>query len=398
MNKQDSAADSAVASTSSPAAAMRMMSRLARSGRFGGALVPTLLGIVLAIHLLQQAAPVLLPLTLALLLSMLLWPVLRALGRIGLPQPVAAAIILLLAVSGSVAALYGLSGPAADWIRRAPITLQQVEWKLRDLKRPIEEIREATKAVSEATSVEGESDEGKVQVEMREPSVLEMVVDSAPTALMELFVTLVALFFFLAWGDGFTRRLLGCFRDDRIRRRTGHVLREVRRDVTQHLGTITLINVALGMVVGALLLAVGYPNPMLWGFSVALLNFAPFVGSMLALVGVAVVGLVSFPTLTPTLIATVSFGALTALEGYFITPAILGRRLALDPIAILLSLLVWGWLWGPMGLLMAVPLLVCIRLVWRSATEVQRAADDGDARDARDAEAVSSTRSTAPAP
>ncbi len=105
------------------------------------------------------------------------------------------------------------------------------------------------------------------------------------------------------------------------------------------------------------------PNPILWGLMAALLNFLPYVG---ALVGVAVVGLValvSFDSIGSALLAPALYFACTVVEGQFITPALVGRRLEMNTVAVFLSVAVWGWLWGVPGALMAVPLLVSVRVM-----------------------------------
>jgi predicted PurR-regulated permease PerM len=366
--------------TSAVLKALRIVS--AHGSLTGSTTISALLAAVLTIHLLQTTRPALLPLTLGLLLAFLTWPLVRLAMRARLPRTLSSTIVVLVLVIITLGSLYALSGPAADWLRRAPIALQAVEFKLLPLKLPIEQIKQATDAVKEAASVDSARATNELKVEVREPGVLEVILDSAPQVMVQIGITLVALFFFLAWGDDFMRHTTALFNDDTLRSKADRVLRDVRREVSHYLATITLINLGLGATVALLLLVLGYPNPMLWGVSVALLNFAPFVGAIVALLGLAIVGLVSFDTFTPVLTATVCFGVLTTLEGYFVTPAILGRRLELDPLAILLSLVGWGWLWGPAGVLMAVPLLVCARIIWRSVHRVnQGAAPSVDALD-----------------
>jgi len=338
----------------------------------GSAVVSALLAIALVIHLLQTTRPVLLPLTLGLLLAFLTWPLVRLAMRTRLPRALCAAAVVLVLVIITLGSLYALSGPAAEWVRRAPIALQTIEFKLYRLKAPIEQIKQATDAVKEATSVDSSASTDDLKVKVTKPGVLEAMLDSAPQVMVQIGITLVALFFFLAWGDGFMQHTIALFNDDSLRSKADRVLRDVRREVSHYLATITLINLGLGATVALLLLVLEYPNPMLWGVSVALLNFTPYVGAILALLGLAIVGLVSFDTFIPVLTATVCFGLLTTIEGYFVTPAILGRRLSLDPLAILLSLVAWGWLWGPAGVLMAVPLLVCARIIWRSVHRVNQ--------------------------
>lgn len=366
------ARDRATEATATSAVLKALRIVIARGSVAGGTLVSVLLATALTIHLLQIARPVLLPLTLGLLLALLTWPLVRLLMRAHVPRAASSAVVVLVLVTTILGAVYALSGPAADWIVRAPVALQTVEYKLYPLKRPIEQIKEASDAVRDATSMDKGPSGDNLKVEVTKPGVVETVISAAPQALVQVGVTVVVLFFFLAWGDGFMQRTLALFNDDSLRSKADRLLRDVRLDISHQLLTITLINIALGATVSLMLFVLGYPNPVLWGATVALLNFAPFVGAMVALPGLAIVGLVSFDTFTPVLIATVGFAVLTTVEGYFVTPAVLGRRLSLDPLAILLALMVWGWLWGAVGLLMAVPLLVCARIIWQSINRVDQ--------------------------
>ena len=322
--------------------------------------------IALAIHLLRTMEPVLLPILLAFLMAMVLWPLLRRLRRLGLPKPLASALILLFVVGGLLATLYGLSGPAADWIRRAPSSFSLVENRLRELKRPIQELKEATESVEQAARIESDASKGEVTVKVEEQSLLELAVESAPSAMQQVLISVMSLFFFLAWGDVFLRHVSSITLDNTIRNGVADKLKEVQRDVSQHLVTITIINASFGVLVALILFLLGYPNPTLWGFAVALLNFAPYVGALIALAGLFIVGMVSFDVLTPVVLGVGGVAVLTTLEGYLVTPSILGKRLALDPLAIFLSMVFWGWLWGVAGLLMAVPLLVCLRIFWKT--------------------------------
>jgi predicted PurR-regulated permease PerM len=175
-------------------------------------------------------------------------------------------------------------------------------------------------------------------------------------------VVAILLFMLLASGDLLLRKLVAAVPRFTDKRRCVEVVRCIERDISVYLLTITVINCGLGLGVGLALWAVGMPNPALWGALAAALNFIPYLG---AICGVAIVGLVALISLDPTvhaLLAPASYLALTALEGYILTPHILGRRLSLDPVLILVSLLFWGWLWGVTGALIAVPLMAAAKI------------------------------------
>jgi predicted PurR-regulated permease PerM len=126
---------------------------------------------------------------------------------------------------------------------------------------------------------------------------------------------------------------------------------------------VTLINSCLGALTAAILWYWKMPDPMLWGCVVALLNFMPYIGAITSTALLCVVGLLHFNALPHALLPALCFAVLAALEGNVITPMIMGHRLRLSPVAILLWLLIWGWMWGVPGALLAVPMLTCVKLI-----------------------------------
>jgi len=140
------------------------------------------------------------------------------------------------------------------------------------------------------------------------------------------------------------------------------MVREMEDDVSFYLLTISLINAGLGIAIGTAMYLLGMPNAVLWGVMAALFNFVPYLG---ALVGAGVVGLVALLTVEQPLAALLPplvYLTLTSIEGYLVTPAMLARRLTLNPIAVFLSLILWTWVWGIGGALLAVPLLATFKI------------------------------------
>ena len=133
--------------------------------------------------------------------------------------------------------------------------------------------------------------------------------------------------------------------------------------ISTYLFTVTLINISLGVVVGLAMYALKVPNPALWGVMVGLFNFIPYLGDIVSFSVLTIVGLLTFEEIWRSLMVPGVFYLVTALEGYVLTPLILGRRLSLNPVAIVLSVLFWGWMWGVLGGLLAVPILVVIKTV-----------------------------------
>jgi predicted PurR-regulated permease PerM len=141
------------------------------------------------------------------------------------------------------------------------------------------------------------------------------------------------------------------------------IARDIEREVSHYLLTITAINICLGIVIGTGMYFVGMPNPVLWGITATVLNFIPVLGAAVGIVVVGVVALVSMPTLGQALLAPGIYLACNAFEGQFFTPAMVGNRLQINSVAVILAIAFWGWLWGFIGVLVAVPLLIVIKVL-----------------------------------
>jgi predicted PurR-regulated permease PerM len=138
------------------------------------------------------------------------------------------------------------------------------------------------------------------------------------------------------------------------------ILTDIDDHMTIFFGTFTIVNVCLGLTTAALTWSIGLPNPLLWGVLAGALNYIPYVGPAVVATTLAVVGILTFPTLAAALVAPLIFIAIVTVEGQFLTPTIMGRRLELNPFAVFLAIAVCTWLWGPLGAFLAVPLLMAL--------------------------------------
>lgn len=311
--------------------------------------------VILGVYFLHFARDVAMPVTVAVLLNLLLSPVVRRLRRLGLPAPVGAGLVVAAFALVLGYAVVTLSGPAAEWLQRLPNSLREIELKLRLLLPFLHAAQEAAREVQDM----GESSAPTVSVE--DGALVRAAVLESGRVLVQALVTVVLLYFLLAADDRFLRRLIRVLPDFRRKRRTLAVARAVQHDVVVYLGSVTLINAGLGLAVTAAMALVGMPNPALWGVMAAALNFIPYAGAATTAVVIAMVALLHFEGAGPALLPPLLFLLLTSLEGYFFTPAIVARRLTLEPVAVLLSLVAWSWLWGVAGAVLAVPLLVAFK-------------------------------------
>jgi predicted PurR-regulated permease PerM len=176
-------------------------------------------------------------------------------------------------------------------------------------------------------------------------------------------IIFVLLYFLLATGTVLRENIIFALPTLRDKRRALTVTSNVQRSVSAYLITVILINLGLGAAIGFAMYAIGLPNPALWGAMAAMLNFIPYLGAIAGSIVVAIVGLVTYATPVEALLPPMIYLAINSLEGYLATPAILSRRLTINPIAVFLSIVFWGWIWGVAGALMAVPILACLKVI-----------------------------------
>lgn len=301
-----------------------------------------------------------LPIVLAILLSFVFAPTMRWLRRIHVPDAIGAGLIVatLLGVVG--VGIYNLADPAQEWLAKAPDIMRQLEGKIRVIKKPVEEVSEATKRVEEMANV-GQSNVRTVQVQ-QEP-LATTILSETGEFLFGAISTFILLLFLLASGNLFLQKIVRVLPRLDDKKRAVEVAREMEREISTYLFTIALINTGLGAVTAVAMYLLGMPNPILWGVMVALLNFIPYVGDIVSIIVLAVVALLTFDNLGHALLVPFVYYVITALEGQLITPMILGRRFTLNPVVIFISLMFWGWIWGIPGALLAVPFLVSFKIL-----------------------------------
>jgi predicted PurR-regulated permease PerM len=175
-------------------------------------------------------------------------------------------------------------------------------------------------------------------------------------------VTVILLFFLLASGDLFLRKLIRVLPRLEDKRRAVEIARQVERDISAYLSTVTMINLGLGAAVAAGFAILRVPNPLLWGAMVTLFNFVPYLGPAVSYAIFVMVGLVTFETVPHILAPVLTFLVLNVIEAYLVTPLVLGRRLTLNPVVLFVGLTFWGWMWGIAGAILAVPIMAVLKI------------------------------------
>jgi len=307
------------------------------------------------------AREVLLPVVLALLLTLILSPAVRLLTKLRLPEPVGAAVIVVALITALGFGVYSLIDPATAWIEKVPETLKQIEDKVRGIKKSVQEVTKAADKVEEITRVEARPP-AKTQVVPQKPSLFSRFLIGTQNVLISAAFTIVLLYFLLASGDMFLRKLVHVLPTLADKKRVVEVARAIQTDMARYLFTITCINCGLGIATGIAMYGFGMPNPVLWGAMVAVFNYVPYVGAGTSLTVLTAVAFLTFDQIGEVLRVPAVFFALTVLEGQILAPIFTGKRLTLNPVVIFLSMLFWGWLWGIIGALMAVPILMIFKI------------------------------------
>ncbi len=306
--------------------------------------------LILFIAALDLARPVLLPATFAFVIGMMLGPLSNRAKALGIP-PLLTAVVLWLMV---IAVVYGvialLASPAIDWIGKAPEIGQSIKEKFQFLNQPLQSLQDLRNAIL--------PEDKKSGVGIDIVSFVQPAITIVTPAIGQTFIFFGTLFFVLLGRARLRTAVITGFDDHAARLRALKIMNDMEHSLTGYLSVVAVINLVVGLAAAAIAFAAGLPNPIAWGVLAFILNFIPYIGALIMEIVLLAVGLVTFPTLSHALIAPILYFAFTTLEGHFITPSIMGRRLTLIPLAVFLSLIFWTWLWGPAGAFLAVPLLI----------------------------------------
>lgn len=321
---------------------------------------------VLAIlYTLYVARAVLMPIAVAGLLSILLAPLVQGVSsRLRLPLWIATLLILISGTAVLLIGAYTLSGPALGWARSLPDNLREAQWKLQELTAPMEGLKEATEEVERLAEDAGDEGEDEpVPVRIREPRLMDTILSSAPQTVFAIGLTVALLYFLLASGNLFVYKLVRIVPTLSDKKRALEIVHNIKGEISRYMLTITLINIGLGVAVAIAMWLLGMPNAALWGAMATVFNFVPYLGALAGIAMVSLIALVSFDAITHVLLVAGSYAGLTAIEGNFITPSILGRHLPLNAVVIFIGLIFWAWIWGIPGAFLAVPILAATKII-----------------------------------
>lgn len=317
-----------------------------------------------AMGFLALGSTILIPIFLGFFLSAVFAPPVELLMRLRVPQGLAAGLVVItfcVSVGGILSVIYA---PAAEWQERAPELVSQIQEKLYPLRETIQRVQDTADQIEQATEIAPNDNEPQSAPQQQEPPLLTRLFTQARVVFGQAIASVIIAFFLLASRQRFfSQRLLATFGGTGRRLRVG--IREAARLMTHYISTISLINAGVGILSGLVVYATGLPNPILWGVVVMLLSFIPYIGPAASLLGISLVSFLTFDDWWQIALPIFGFAAIHFVEGEFVTPAVLGRQMSLHPVWIIISILLWGRIWGLAGAFLAVPILLTVVTITR---------------------------------
>lgn len=313
------------------------------------------MGLFMALpFVLSIGAVVFLPLTAAIILSIMLAPLADRLARLGLPNLIASFLSLALAAALFVALVSTILQPALDTFDRLPAMAQRVVQQVSQLRGNLGWLSDLNRQLLRLTG-HGQARE----VVLAGPTVIEQLAFATPAVVLEALLTALMSFFMI---EARVRMRVHLLHDRGIGSSAGvkaaRVMREVQDLVASYMTTVGLINLGVGIIVGTAAWALGLDAPVMWGGLAALLNFLPYVGPLAMMLVLALFGLGTAPSVVQGLLPAALYLGLHAVEANLVTPAVLGRRFTLNPVLILVAISYFYWIWGVLGALLAMPILL----------------------------------------
>jgi len=308
--------------------------------------------VICVVAVLYAAKAFFLPVVTAFVVGTMLSPAAGLLERHKIPRPVSAVLIVAVAGAGVTFIVGLISSPLLEWTKHLPELGSQLRDKLHLFDRPLALWQELQVAVGGSDTL------AAAPFQMPKFEWLQPTLEFLSPTFTEFLLFVATLILFIASWRDLRRALIMSFPDHAARLRTLRILNEIEGDLGGYLLTVTMINLAVGAATGVICAVTGMPNAAGLGALAATLNFFPIIGPVAMFVILTVVGVIAFPTLGAGLIAPLAFVGITFLEGHFVTPTIIGRRLELNALAVFIALAFWTWLWGPMGGFLSSPLLI----------------------------------------
>jgi predicted PurR-regulated permease PerM len=342
------------------------------------------------------AQPIVVPVVMAFFLKILLQPIVRLLARIKFPRPVAALVAMFLLAVVLVGLGFALSVPAASWGKAISEGFPRLEQKLQPLQGPIRDLQDFLTKAEQAAG--GAQEAAPVAAERL--GIFGLVFSGTRAALEGVLTTAIVLFFLMLSGDTFLRRGVEIMPNFEHKRRAVEISQQVEADISIYLTTIITMNLLVGLAVGVEVWLCGMADPVLWAAIAFALNFVPILGPFAGMGLFVLVGFMQFDEVGLALLPAALYLTTHIIEGELVTPAILARRFTLNPVAVILSIIFWYWMWGVPGAILAMPMLAICKIICDRITPLMAFGHflEGEEEGAAARYVARLTRRTAPAP
>ena len=301
-----------------------------------------------------------LPVVLAVLLTLLLTPAVDFAERFWMPRWLGSLFVVVALLAGAAGAVTQLAAPAQQWLNPKSTEFRKLESRIRELLAPLKELQGAQERMADVAGGEGAGARPREVVVERAGSL--SVLRTAQPLMAGVISTVVLLYFLLASGDLLLRKLIRVLPTLDDKKRAVGIARTIQVEIGRYFLTIATINFGLAVVTAAMLTALGMPSAVFWGVLVGILNFIPYAGPGASLLLLTAGALISMDNWVSISAVPLSYFALTLIEGQFLQPLLVGRRLQLNVVVTFVSIVFWGFMWGLGGIIIAVPMLVVLKI------------------------------------
>ncbi|MCK0139257.1 AI-2E family transporter [Aliiroseovarius sp. F47248L] len=316
----------------------------------------------LALFFLDWASDLLIPIVAALLGFLIMRPVERSMSKLGVPSVITAFLVCAVAGIGLTFAAWNFSHPIAQLAEDLPDMINDIRRMPSAAAETLDKLGEAAKAAEDA--VASAEDEPAMAVKVVESTnFVSSLVASAPVVLGQIILTIVLMFFLISSGSSFVRKLVESLPRFSDKRAAVAMVQQIERKLGQYLGGITLINLTLGIVIGAAMAAWGLPNPVMFAVIAFSLNFIPYVGAIFGALLASIVGFNVYDDAWTAIMIFATYMALTSIEGQLVTPYVISNQLKLNPTVVFVAVAFFAWIWSVVGMVIAVPVLITAKVI-----------------------------------
>ncbi len=322
-------------------------------------LVLPYIAILGTLYTLYLTKTILLPVVVAAFIALFSSPLVERLERINIPRQLGSVFVLAAILAVVVAIGVMFTGPAQQWWSKAPDIISEVSGSFSGLDGDAKADADAPPPAEDKDA----SGMNEARADLQKTTALAIfksIASATPTVVTQFLATIFLVYFFLVYGQLLLLRLIQIQSSFRDKRQAVDLVNTMQHELSQYVYTISLINIGLAVCVGCVFYLLGVEDAFLWGALAGALNFAPYVGPLISAATFAVVTYLQFDELKMALIVPAIYLVINLVESQFVTPTLLGGALDLNPLIVFLWLLLWGWIWGVFGMLVGVPLLVCL--------------------------------------